>query len=89
MPVVNELARFVVDASYKDLSDESATQLKLRVLDSLGSAFGALSSKSIPPFANISPTPVGPSSPPAAGAGKRATRRSFVARKRPTTVPTT
>ena len=42
MALVNELARFVTDASFDDLSDDARDQLKIRVLDSLGCAFGAL-----------------------------------------------
>jgi 2-methylcitrate dehydratase len=42
MPIVDDLAQFVRDASYDDLSEEAAQQLKVRVLDSLGCAIGAL-----------------------------------------------
>ena len=42
MALVEQLARFVVDASYDDLSDAALQQLKIRVLDSLGCAIGAL-----------------------------------------------
>ena len=42
MPIVDQLARFVQDAAYEDLSDSAAQQLKIRVLDSLGCAIGAL-----------------------------------------------
>ena len=42
MPIVHELARFVTDATYADLSDAAARELKIRVLDSLGCAIGAL-----------------------------------------------
>ncbi|MFP4229186.1 MAG: MmgE/PrpD family protein, partial [Salinivenus sp.] len=42
MPIVHDLARFVDDTRYDDLSPEAATQLKIRVLDSLGCAIGAL-----------------------------------------------
>ena len=42
MPIVDDLARFVRDASYDELSEEAAQQLKVRVLDSLGCAIGAL-----------------------------------------------
>ena len=41
-PLVSELARFVVEASFSDLSGEALLQLKIRVLDSLGCALGAL-----------------------------------------------
>jgi len=47
MPIVDDLARFVQDASYDDLSDEAAQQLKVRVLDSLGCAIGALGGEPI------------------------------------------
>ncbi|MFB6231914.1 MAG: MmgE/PrpD family protein [Salinibacter sp.] len=42
MPVVNGLARFVKEASYDDLSEGAKEQLKVRVLDALGCAIGAL-----------------------------------------------
>ena len=42
MPRVNELAEFAVRASLDDLSREARDQLKMRILDSLGCAFGAL-----------------------------------------------
>ena len=42
MTVAEELARFVVQASYEDLSDAAIAQLKIRILDSLGCAIGAL-----------------------------------------------
>jgi 2-methylcitrate dehydratase len=42
MPLVHELADFVADATYDALSEEARTQLKIRVLDSLGCAIGAL-----------------------------------------------
>jgi len=47
MPIVDDLAHFVRDASYDDLSDEAAQQLKIRVLDSLGCAIGALDGEPI------------------------------------------
>ncbi|WP_103028936.1 MmgE/PrpD family protein [Salinibacter altiplanensis] len=42
MPIVHDLANFVDTATYDDLSDEAKKQLKVRVLDSLGCAIGAL-----------------------------------------------
>ncbi|QYJ15532.1 2-methylcitrate dehydratase 2 [Rubrobacter xylanophilus DSM 9941] len=39
---VGRLARFVVRSSYEDLSGEAVRQLKVRVLDALGCAIGAL-----------------------------------------------
>jgi 2-methylcitrate dehydratase len=39
---VEQLAEFACGARYEDLSDEAREQLKIRVLDSLGCAFGAL-----------------------------------------------
>ena len=47
MTHVQKLAHFVDDASYEDLSDEAQQQLKVRVLDSLGCAIGALDGKPI------------------------------------------
>ena len=40
--IVDELATFVKKASYNDLSDEAKKQLKIRLLDSLGTAIGAI-----------------------------------------------
>jgi 2-methylcitrate dehydratase len=42
MALVHDLAAFVNDAAYDDLSDDTARQLKVRVLDSLACANGAL-----------------------------------------------
>jgi len=47
MPLVHDLAEFVVDASYEALSPEAKEQLKIRVLDSLGCAIGALDGEPI------------------------------------------
>lgn len=42
MTQAEQLARFVVGASYSDLSEHARDQLKLRILDSLACAIGAL-----------------------------------------------
>ena len=42
MTLVVQMAAFVTKASYEDLSEAARTQLKVRVLDSLGCALGAL-----------------------------------------------
>jgi len=47
MTMVQELAGFVERASYRDLSEGARGQLKLRVLDALGCALGALSGEPI------------------------------------------
>lgn len=47
MTMVERLAQFVSRASYEDLSEEARDQLKIRVLDSLGCALGALGSEPI------------------------------------------
>ncbi len=47
MTMVEELAAFVVRASYEDLSSEARRQLKARVLDALGCAVGALEGEPI------------------------------------------
>ena len=46
-PLVHQLARFVVGASFNDLSDAAASALKIRVLDALGCAIGALEGEPI------------------------------------------
>lgn len=47
MTYVEELASFIVGVSDKDLSDEARDQLKIRVLDALGCAIGALNEEPI------------------------------------------
>ncbi|NIP28103.1 MAG: MmgE/PrpD family protein, partial [Phycisphaerae bacterium] len=42
MTLVQELSQFVVKASFEDLSEAARQALKIRVLDSLGCAIGAL-----------------------------------------------
>jgi 2-methylcitrate dehydratase len=42
MTQVEQLAAFVVRAKYEDLSDEARLQLKIRILDAMGCAFGAI-----------------------------------------------
>ncbi|HKK45787.1 MAG TPA: MmgE/PrpD family protein [Balneolaceae bacterium] len=40
--IVHDLAKFVADANYDNLSEEAVKQLKIRLLDSLGTAIGAI-----------------------------------------------
>lgn len=47
MALVNELAGYVTNASFGQLSSVARDQLKIRVLDSLGCAFGALEGQPI------------------------------------------
>ena len=42
MTQVEQLAAFAVQTTYEDLSEEARHQLKIRILDALGCAFGAL-----------------------------------------------
>ena len=42
MTQVEQLAAFVVQTKYEDISSEARQQLKIRILDALGCAFGAL-----------------------------------------------
>ena len=42
MTEVERLAAFVVRAAYEDLSEEARRELKIRVLDALGCAIGAM-----------------------------------------------
>ena len=44
---VVQLARFVVDARFEDLSADAVEQLKIRVLDTLGVAIGALDAEPV------------------------------------------
>jgi 2-methylcitrate dehydratase len=45
MAEVHELARFIDEAAFERISDEAVEQLKLRILDSLGVAIGAIGSE--------------------------------------------
>jgi 2-methylcitrate dehydratase len=47
MTCAEELAKFVVASSFEDLSGEVVNQLKIRVLDGLGCAIGALSGQPV------------------------------------------
>ncbi len=47
MTLVEQLAAFVVRASYEELSLAARDQLKIRILDSLGCAIGALKGEPI------------------------------------------
>ena len=47
MTCVEELAKFVASSSFEDLSRQTVDQLKIRVVDSLGCAIGALSSQPV------------------------------------------
>ncbi len=47
MTEVQELARFVADATYDKISAEAVEQLKIRVLDTIGVAIGALDAEPI------------------------------------------
>lgn len=47
MTLVEELAAFMHDCRFDDLSGKAIEQLKIRVLDSLGCAFGALQSQPV------------------------------------------
>ena len=40
--ISQDLARFINEAQYEDLSEQAVTQLKMRLLDSLGTAIGAI-----------------------------------------------
>lgn len=43
--IVHDLAKFVANARYDGLSEEAVNQLKIRLLDSLGTAIGAMGHK--------------------------------------------
>ena len=47
MTCAEELAKFVVSSSFENLSGRAVDQLKIRVLDALGSAIGAMSAQPI------------------------------------------
>jgi 2-methylcitrate dehydratase len=47
MTAVERLARFAVRARYEELSDEAREQLKIRILDALGCALGAIEGEPI------------------------------------------
>jgi 2-methylcitrate dehydratase len=47
MTAVARLARFVAERSWEDLSDEARRELKIRVLDALGCALGAIDARPV------------------------------------------
>ena len=47
MTQAEQLAKFIVRASYKDLSQDARHQLKIRILDGLGCAIGALKAEPV------------------------------------------
>ena len=47
MNIVDQLAAFVVKAKYEDMSEEARLQAKIRILDALGCAIGALDGEPI------------------------------------------
>ncbi len=47
MAVADQLAAFVVKARYEDMSDKACLQAKIRILDALGCAIGALGGEPI------------------------------------------
>ena len=47
MTLAEELASFVVNSSYEDLSSQTLNELKIRIADSIGCAIGALGSPPI------------------------------------------
>lgn len=49
MTLAERLAAFVTQASYAELSEQARLQLKIRVLDSLGCALGAVAGEPITP----------------------------------------
>ncbi len=53
MTCTEELAKFVVKSTYEDVSAQSVSQLKIRVLDAFGCAIGALSSQSMRAVRNV------------------------------------
>jgi len=54
MTLVEQLAALVVRASFDELSAEARDQLKIRILDSLGCAIGALRARHEISVSNIS-----------------------------------
>ena len=50
--MVRRLARFVVSRSWDDLSEHARKELKIRVLDAFGCAFGALTRRHVERFAH-------------------------------------
>jgi len=49
-----ELAAFVVNSSYEDLSCANCDQLKIRIVDALACAFGAMDSETLRPISATS-----------------------------------
>jgi 2-methylcitrate dehydratase len=53
MTEVEQLARFVADRRFDDISGEALEQLKIRVLDTLGVAIGALDAEPMAAIARL------------------------------------
>ena len=51
--IINELATFVNNATYNTLTEEAVTQLKIRLLDSLGTAIGAIEGAPVEAIRNM------------------------------------
>lgn len=47
MTIVQQLASFIKKSEYRDLSEEACNQIKIRVLDSLGAAIGAVEAEPV------------------------------------------
>src|SRR5690606_1702883 len=45
--IVHDMAKFVHNAKFEDISEEAVKQLKIRIIDSLGTAIGALNGEPI------------------------------------------
>ncbi|HLR32448.1 MAG TPA: MmgE/PrpD family protein, partial [Fodinibius sp.] len=51
--IVHDLAKFINDATYNDLTKEAVKQLKIRLLDSLGTAIGAIEGPPVQAIRNM------------------------------------
>lgn len=51
--IVHDLARFIKSATFDDLSEAAVNQLKIRLLDSLGTAIGALEGEPVQSLRNM------------------------------------
>lgn len=51
--ITHELSSFIKKASYSDLSDEAIKQLKIRLLDSVGTAIGAIEGEPVQAIRNM------------------------------------
>lgn len=74
--IVRDLARFTTNASFDELSDHAVEQLKLRLLDSMGTAIGAIEGHPVQKLRNLIEALQGNSQSTLIGGGKTSPDRA-------------